>query len=191
MDECYDPAHPMTRTDCFHWRARALDYVRSLGLAISSEEPVDQFIPHLDFAHWADVPRWQFMRGEPIGIPVPLHNLVYHDALLLPSVYDYAYDKDLRTEYLLRGLAEVEIPYGRYHWDKVKQLEHARLMAELHAEWGTHELVDHQLLEGDGSVQAFIYPEGSIQIDLARQRYRIQGSEKDTGGWMSIKDKQA
>jgi hypothetical protein len=191
LDECYDPAHPMTRTDCFRWRAKAMDYVRNLGLAISSEEPVDQFIPHLDFAHWADAPRWEFMRGDPIGIPVPLHNLVYHDALLIPSVYDYGYDKSLRTEYLLRGLGEVEIPYGRYHWDKAEQLEHARLMASLHAEWGTHELVDHRLLESDGSVQAFVYPEGSIQIDLAGQRYRIDGSNVDTDGWMSAKDAEA
>lgn len=186
VDECYDPAHPMTRTDCFRWRAQALDYVRSLGLAISSEEPVDQFMPHLDFCHWADAPRWEFMSGEPLGIPLPLHNLIYHDALLLPAVYDYGYDQSLRTEYALRGLAEVEIPYGRYHWNQPSQLKHARLMATLHAEWGTHELVDHHLLEADGSVQAFIYPEGSVQIDLARQRYRIQGGACDTGGWVCV-----
>jgi len=186
LDECYDPAHPMTRADCLRWRAEALEYVRGLGLAISSEEPTDQFIPHLDFCHWADAPRWEFMTGEPIGIPVPLHNLVYHDALLTPAVYDAGYDGDLRAEYALRGLAEVEIPYGCYHWDQPSQLTHAKLMAALHAEWGTHELVDHRLLEADGSAQAFVYPEGSVQIDLIQQQYRIQGGKHRTDGWIGI-----
>ena len=88
MDECFDPAHPMTREDCYRWRAAGLDYVRSLGLAISSEEPVDCFVPHLDFAHWADYPRHGFMKGDYLGIPIPIHTLVYHDALLLPAVFD-------------------------------------------------------------------------------------------------------
>jgi hypothetical protein len=186
LDECYDPAHPMTRTDCLRWRAQALEYVRSLGLAVSSEEPVDQFVPHLDFCHWADAPRWQFMSGPPIGIPVPLHNLVYHDALLTPAVYDAGYDGSLRNEYALRGLAEAEIPYGRLGRDQPSQFAHTRLMAALHADWGTHELVDHQLLEANGSIQSFVYPNGSVQIDLARQRYRICGGRLQTDGWVAL-----
>ena len=44
LDECYNIEHPMTREDCYRWRAAGLDYVRGLGLPISSEEPVDCFI---------------------------------------------------------------------------------------------------------------------------------------------------
>ena len=183
MDECYDIGHPMTREDCYRWRTEALDYVRSLGLAISSEEPVDHFVPHLDFAHWADSPRVDFMRGDHLGVPVPLHNLVYHDALLLPAAFDYAYDPALRLTYFLQGLAQVEIPYGKIAWDDQESFAQVNLMAQLHRAWGTQELVGHKLLEADGSVQEYVYPEGKISIDLHEGRYRIEGGPLATEGW--------
>jgi len=132
LDECYDPQHPMTREDCFRWRAKALDYVRSLGMAISSEEPVDCFIPHLDFAHWASYPCEEFMRGEYLGIPIPLHTLVYHDALLLPAVFDYARSQEMRARHFLEGLSQVEIPYGKIDWDRRELFEKVDILARLH-----------------------------------------------------------
>lgn len=187
MDECFDPAHPMTREDCFHWRARMLDYVRELGIAISSEEPVDHFMSHVDFCHWADFPRWQFMRGDPMGIPTPLHNLVYHDSLLLPAVWDYGYDPSLRGEFFLQGLAQVEIPYARLDWNKPEDFANAHLMSKLHAAWGTHELIGHRLLDDVGRVQEFTYPEGAITIDLNAMRYRIQGGPCATTDWVQAR----
>jgi len=184
MDECFNPLHPMTREDCYRERARMLDYVRSLGIAISSEEPVDHFMPHLEFCHWADVPRVGFMRGEPLGVPVPLHNLVYHDSLLLPSVWDYGYDPELRRENYIRGIAQVEMPYAHADWTSAEQFAPAHAMANLHRAWGTHELVAHRLLDDAGSMQEFIYPEGSVTIDLAAMRYRIEGGKQATDGWV-------
>ncbi|MHB9034425.1 MAG: DUF5696 domain-containing protein [Anaerolineae bacterium] len=185
MDECFNPSHPMTREDCFNWRAKMLDYVRELGIAISSEEPVDHFMPHLDFCHWADFPRFEFMRGEAIGIPVPLHNLIYHDSLLLPAVWDYGYDPSLRSEFFLQGLAQVEIPYARPSWTKREDFANTHFMARLHAAWGTQELVAHQLLDASGRVQEFVYPEGSVAIDLDKMSYRIQGGPCATDGWVT------
>ncbi|MCE5260190.1 MAG: DUF5696 domain-containing protein [Chloroflexi bacterium] len=185
MDECFAPNHPMTREDCFIWRAKMLDYVRELGIAISSEEPVDHFMPHLDFCHWADFPRFEFMRGEALGIPAPLHNLVYHDSLLLPAVWDYGYDPALRSEFFLEGLAQVEIPYARPEWGTREEFTDAQFMARLHQAWGTHELLAHRLLDTDGHIQEYIYPEGSVAIDLEHKSYRILGGPCATDGWVS------
>ncbi len=185
MDECFAPNHPMTREDCFIWRAKMLDYVRELGIAISSEEPVDHFMPHLDFCHWADFPRFEFMRGEALGIPAPLHNLIYHDSLLLPAVWDYGYDPALRSEFFLQGLAQVEIPYARPEWGKREEFTNAQFMARLHQAWGTHELLAHRLLDADGRIQEYIYPEGSVAIDLQHMSYRIQGGSCATDGWVN------
>lgn len=186
LDECFDPHHPMTREDCFRFRAKALDYVRSLGLAISSEEPVDCFTQHLDFAHWADYPREQFMVGEYLGIPVPVHSLVYHDALLLPAVFDYGRVGDLRARHFLEGLSQVEIPYGKITWDRAERFRDVDILAKLHAAWGTHELVNHRLLDADGMVQEFEYPEGKVSVDLKELRYRIEGGPVMTDGWQAV-----
>ena len=186
MDECFDPAHPMTREDCYRWRAAGLDHVRNLGIAISSEEPVDCFIPHLDFAHWADYPRTGFMRGDYLGIPVPIHSLVYHDALLLPAVFDYGATPENRARAFLEGLARVEIPYGSMEWDRPEQFRNVDLMASLHQAWGTAELRNHRLLDAEGLVQEFEYPDGAVTVDLRDLRYRIDGGPVATDGWESV-----
>lgn len=186
MDECYDPAHPMTREDCFRWRAAGIDYVRKLGLVISSEEPVDCFIPNLDFAHWADYPRAAFMKGEYLGIPVPLHTLVYHDALLLPAVFDYGGSPENRPRHFLEALGRVEIPYGRISWQNREDFRNVDMLAKLHEAWGTAELVSHRLLDSDGMIQEFEYPEGKISIDLNALRYRIEGGPLETDDWAQV-----
>ena len=186
MDECYNPAHPMTREDCFRWRAEGINHVRKLGLVISSEEPVDCFIPHLDFAHWADYPRESFMRGEYLGIPVPLHTLVYHDALLLPAVFDYAGSPENRPRHFLEALGRVEIPYGRISWQSKEDFRNVDMLAKLHEAWGTEELVSHRLLDSDGMIQEFEYPDGKISIDLNEMRYRIEGGPLETEDWTEV-----
>ncbi|MBM3187373.1 MAG: hypothetical protein FJZ90_01465 [Chloroflexi bacterium] len=173
LDECYDPRHPTTREACYRWRAEAMDFVRELGLAISSEEPADCFIPHLDFAHWNGYPRRPTTTGEYLGIPVPLHNLVYHDALLLPALYAYRRTA-LSARDFLEGLAQVEIPYGNVAWERPEDLVGANQMAALHRAWAMHELVDHRLLDETGMVQEYEYPEGAVAIDLTALRYRIE-----------------
>lgn len=186
MDECYDPAHPMTREDCFRWRAAGIDYVRNLGLAVSSEEPVDCFVPHIDFAHWADYPRTGFMGGEYAGIPVPLHSLVYHDALLLPAVFDYGGTPENRPRHFLEALARVEIPYGKLTWKRKEDFKFVDMLCALHKAWGCAELLAHRLLDSDGMVQEFEYPEGSVSIDLNELRYNIAGGPLATRGWIGL-----
>ncbi|MCB1127960.1 MAG: hypothetical protein KDM81_15810, partial [Verrucomicrobiae bacterium] len=80
-DECYAPEHPVTRTECLRYRGESLDSVRSWGGVVSSEEPSDWSIPHLDLVHHGPYAlRPDPGHGPAMGIPVPLFNLVYHDA---------------------------------------------------------------------------------------------------------------
>jgi hypothetical protein len=183
LDECYDVRHPTAREDCFRWRAKALDYMRGLGMAVSSEEPADCFVPHLDFVHWNGYPREPGMVGDYLGIPVPLHSLVYHDALLTPSLFDYRSSGN-RGQYFLEGLSQVQIPYGNIEWSDQAQFAQVDVLAKLHSAWATHELLSHRLLDSDGMVQEFEYPEGRISIDLRSLRYRIQGGPFATDGWI-------
>ncbi len=185
LDECHDPRHPMTREDCYRWRAEALEHMHRLDMAVSSEEPADCFIPHLDFAHWNGYPREKTGPLGYLGVPVPLHNLVYHDALLLPSQYRYAHPTPRDAQLFLEGLAQVEIPYGQIGWAQPEDLRGAQLMARLHAAWGTSELTNHRILDSTGAIQEYEYPEGRVLVDLGSCRYRIHRGPEATDGWLS------
>ena len=126
------------------------------------------------------------MAGDYLGIPAPLHNLVYHDALLLPAVFDYGRTAEDRSRHFLEGLSQVEIPYGRITWERPEDFRHVDLLASLHAAWGTAELVGHRLLSAEGWAQEFEYPEGKIAVDLKDLRYRIEGGPMATGDWERI-----
>jgi len=184
LDECYDPRHPTTREDTYRWRAQAFEHMRSLGMAISSEEPADCFIPHLDFVHWNAYPRDK--DGNYLGIPVPLHSLVYHDALLMPAHFDYGRASGSRAQDFLEGISQVAIPYGSVEWDRPGQFREVDVLARLHGAWATHELLDHRLLDEGGMLQEFEYPEGKVLIDLERLRYRIEGGPGATEGWVDV-----
>ena len=183
LDECYDARHPTTREDCFRARARAFDHMRGLGMAVSSEEPADCFVPHLDFVHWNGYPREPGTGGDYLGIPVPLHSLIYHDALLTPSLFDYRSSEE-RARYFLEGLSQVQIPYGNIEWSSQGQFEQVDVLAKLHSAWATHELLGHRLLDADGMIQEFEYPKGKVSIDLKRLRYRIEDGPVATDGWV-------
>ena len=112
-DECYNPEHPATRADCLRYRGECLDFIRASGGVVSSEEPADWAIPHIDLVHhgpYALVPNPG--RGPAMAIPVPLFNLVYHDALLLPwSLAKGAWGIPQNDLGYLHGLANAGMPY--------------------------------------------------------------------------------
>ena len=84
-DECANPAHPMTRSECLNYRLSCFAWLNANGILPSSEEAADWSIPQLVFCHYAP---YSFMMQRPgsarKGIPVPLYNLVYHDCLIIP-----------------------------------------------------------------------------------------------------------
>ena len=85
-DECYHPEHRMNRTDCYEARRKCFDYIRDKFGIVSSEEPVDWAVRSLHLVHHA---MWG-VDGErnTFAQPVPLFNLVYHDALVYQLQYD-------------------------------------------------------------------------------------------------------
>lgn len=86
LDECFNPAHPVTREQCAQMRRECLDYLTSRGIIPSSEEAIDCISPSLVLCHHA--PYYTVdLGGAPsdcAGIPIPLFNLVYHDCIVIP-----------------------------------------------------------------------------------------------------------
>lgn len=177
-DECYNPEHPVTREQCLVNRGDCFDFIRSRVGVISSEEPADWSIPHLDLVHHAPFALSPGPgEGPAMGIPIPLFSLVYHDALLLPwSLGKGAWgipEKDLGY---LHGLANAGMPYLSMSPgpDEIKQV---RTMCGLHQRLAFAEMTDHRFLDDSHRRQQTSFADGTkITIDLDKDSFEISPS---------------
>ncbi len=84
LDECHNPAHPMTREQCAIARNECLHYLTSRGIIPSSEETLGCMMESQVLCHHAPFYTTSFEGGDAVGIPLPLYNLVYHDCVVIP-----------------------------------------------------------------------------------------------------------
>ncbi|MCY2950702.1 MAG: DUF5696 domain-containing protein [Planctomycetota bacterium] len=148
-DECYHPEHRVTRGECLRHRGECLDLIRALEGVVSSEEPADWAIRHIDLVHHAPFGLDPNPGGgEAMGVPAPLYSLVYHDALIVPwflSKGGWGIPKN--DSAYLHGMLNAGIPYVSTHADE-KELEKVRRMCGLHRRVGMVEMVGHEMLGG-------------------------------------------
>ena len=174
-DECYNPLHPATRSDCLQYRGLCLDFIRAMGGVVSSEEPADWAIPHLDLVHhgpYALVP--DPGRGPAMGIPIPLFNLVYHDALLLPwSLGKGEWGIPQNDLGYLHGLANAGMPYLSLFPDEPHK-EQVRTMCALHRRVALAEMTRHEFLDGSYRKQRTTFSDGTtVTIDLDADTFEV------------------
>lgn len=174
-DECYAPDHPVTRTECLRLRAECFEFVRSYGGIASSEEPSDWSVPSLDLVHhgpWMRDPHPG--EGAAMGIPIPLFDLVYHDALLLPwSLERGAWGIPPTDLGFLHGMAHAGMPYLSIT-PTPAELRQVRAMCAVHKRLALAELIGHVFVGGNLRRQRFTYSDGTeITIDLDTDRHAI------------------
>lgn len=175
-DECYQAEHPVTRTECLRWRGECLDSVRAWGGVVSSEEPSDWSVKHLDLVHhgpFALNPNPG--KGPAMGIPVPLFNLVYHDALLLPwSLERGAWgipEKDLG---FLHALANGGMPYLGLN-PSPEELDRVRAVCALHRRVALLEMTRHEFLDPGRRRQRTTFADGTrVTVDFDRDTWEVE-----------------
>lgn len=125
-DEDWNERHPATRSDNLRERALCYTWVRErLGL-VGTEAACDWTIP---YAHISSPLR----PAKPI--PVPLFNLVYHDAILT------TYDPDDLHGFLNGGLPQAGLAEIERNRERVREL------AALHERVALLELTNHEFLD--------------------------------------------
>lgn len=174
-DECYNPEHPVSRIDCLKYRGNCLDFIRANGGVVSSEEPADWAIPHIDLVHhgpYALEPNPG--RGPAMGIPVPLFNLVYHDALLLPwSLGKGAWGIPENDLGYLHGLANAGLAYLSLNPSE-EELVRVRTMSALNERVGLLEMTNHEFLDESCRKQRTTFADGTkVTIDLDSDTFEI------------------
>ncbi len=146
-DECFHPEHPVSRGESLQLRLACWRLIRSFWGIASSEEPCDWALGELDLVHhgpWPLSPNPG--RGPALGIPVPLFNLVYHDAVVIPWLAEQARggwgcpDDDISW---LHALANGAVPYFNFS-DSDEQLRAKQVICDLHRRVGCLEMTDHR-----------------------------------------------
>jgi hypothetical protein len=115
-----------SRAACFRW-VRA-----NLGL-VGTEAAADWVIPYVDYG--------SSNPGRGRAIPVPLYELVYHDAIILPYGIQPAGDDSLEG-LLCGGVPQLGQAEGMSEGD----LQAAHRMATLNARVGLSEMTHHEFL---------------------------------------------
>lgn len=175
LDECCDPAHPMTRRECSEYRNECFHYIAQHYGIVSSEEPLSGTVDALALCHHAPYPTAPTLaRGKARGIPVPLFNLVYHDCILIPwnlAEGEESVMPDGKSGFLYAllngGMGYLPIePTG-------EELEKAQITGRLHALVADQEMVLHEFPDGTQEQQRTVFANGiAVEVDFRDGSYR-------------------
>lgn len=181
IDECFNPLHPITRRECIEKRAEALRYLSSKGYLVSSDEPVDCVINELEMvaqASYSLIP--SMSSGISNGVSVPLFNLVYHDALIMPWFYPYEKkgwwgipntDASYSHAFLTASPMAIQIPEKK---DIQKMLPDLKRLCELCKKLAFTPMVRHEFDEKNPRIQRTYFEDGTvIEVDFNTTRTEI------------------
>jgi hypothetical protein len=158
-DEDFNPNHPSSRTDSMNARVAVLRWVRhNLGI-VGTEAGSDWLVPYVDYT------TQRFNRGANTGtdpdhqdaIPVPLYELVYHDAVVTAAT-----PNNLRS--LLYG-NDPQMGYGRID----ANADQVRKMAALNARVGMLEMTNHEFLDAERQRERTTFADGTtVTVDWSK-----------------------
>ena len=143
---------------------------------VSSEEPADWAIPHLDLVHhgpFALDPNPG--HGPAMGIPIPLFSLVYHDALFVPwSLGKGAWGIPDSDFGYLHGIAHAGMPYLSIT-PSDEELKRVKMMCSINKRLAMVEMNNHKFIDTKYRIQETSYADGTkIIIDLDKNTYAVE-----------------
>jgi hypothetical protein len=176
MEESFQAAHPITRTECGEYRRECFELLKARGYVISSEEPADYLVKTLHLVHHG--PYSTFPNpggGDASGIPVPLFSLVYHDSILLPWEMgdDGGWGIPKGDAGWLHCLLNAGLPYvyPGAGLEFLARVEEARALAERCA---FSEMTQHEFLDDTFRKQRTTFADGTqIEVDFDAKTYEI------------------
>ena len=163
-DECTHPEHPVTRTEAKAYRAECFGYIRHAWGIVSSEEGQDWTIPYIDMVHHLPFSFAIDGSGDCQGVPVPLFNLVYHDALITPWASSHqpspgSWIPKNRIPYLC-GLLNAGIPYVSLD-ATAEDIADLQPWRELNKRVALLEMTDHRFLSDDRLEEETTFADGT------------------------------
>ena len=202
--ECYNLAHPMTRTDSKEWKMKLLDYVsHDNKLVTGCETGHDASVPFLHFFEgmlslgpyrvpdagrdieriWTNAPERvvKFQLGHVYRLP--LWELVYHECVVA-QWYWGDYNNKLPMLWDKRDLFNVlyatppMFMFNRKNWDANKErfAQSYKKTCPTVREVGYSEMTDHRFLTPDRNVQQTAFANGTtVTVNFGATPYQLPG----------------
>jgi hypothetical protein len=200
--ECYDPNHPMTRSDSKHWRMKLLKLVsEQFGMVTGSETGHDAAVPYADYFEGmlsltryrvpdagrnmeeilTDVPPdlVKFQVGP--AYRLPLWELVYHDCVVA-QWYWGDYNNKLPAIWHKRDLFNAlygtppMFMFNREKWEanKARFVQSYNATCPIARATGYAEMTDHEFLTPDRSVQRTRFANGvSVTVNFGDSPFTL------------------
>lgn len=172
LDECYNPAHLMTRTNCKEYRLRCFAYLNSKGIMPSSEEVNLWALKELVFCHYAPYAN-QLRPNANCGYPIPFFNRIAHDCVIIPWILDN--DRDLKLAkinggigYCLRDGAYPNVD-GSFEVNPeiAKGVERSKELAMLHKKVAYEPMISFEFINDNPLHQRAVFGDGTVvEIEL-------------------------
>ena len=213
-DVCWNPAHPMTRSDS---RAYRMDLLRLLGddfgLVVGSETGHDAAVPYCDYFEgmlslvdyrvpdsgnntgkiWTNVPPRVAKFQVGAAYRLPLWELVYHDCLCA-HWYWGDYNNKLPALWDKRDLFNVLYGtmgmyfFDRTQWEEKKDrfVRSYRITSPVARKTGYSEMLDHRILSADRLVQRTAFADGTVvTVNFGDKPFALpEGGELAAGGYL-------
>ncbi len=177
LEENYEKYCPVSRSECAKYRISAFQFLKSKGLIVSSEEPTDYIVSEIDLVHHG--PYWlnpSLEKGEKVGIPVPLFNLVYHDSLIIPwnSGEDGGWGIPIGDAGYLHCILNAGMPYLELSASKEK-ISKVLEICKIFKHCQLLEMTNHEFLNNNYRVQRTTFSDGTtITVDFDKKIYQVQ-----------------
>lgn len=163
-DEDFNPEHPTTRTEAMKGQAAMLNWSRqNLGIT-ATESGADWVIPFVDTVNSSGA------LGK--AIPIPLYNLVYHDAVIIAFGARNPNDQtNLLRGMLYGGVPEMPVAPTA---DDEKNLALIRQMAQLNKRIALTEMTNHEFLDKNFRQERTTFSDGTtVTVDWDKNSVAI------------------
>jgi hypothetical protein len=206
--EDFNPAHPCTLRDVYEGQNRCFADSRRAGIMPGAELARFWAMRDCDYWFYTDWSSDRLFNTEnkgcpgPVGVPVPLFELVFHDCYLAgfsgggyklyhPG-FDWWDDQHPRLYELLFVAAPCHnwLPEGAFPYDRIDAPEAEtrwawlRKMAALCVATKHAEMVSHEFLSDGYQRRRVKFANGVVaEFDMAHDRYKVTGAEGFTGEW--------
>ena len=184
LRECCDINHPLTRREDKEYRLKMLKYIsEELGMVGGSEGGVFWAMPHTHYMEG-------IVTHPKYGVPAPLFNLVFHDAVMSywHIIDSYAQSMDDKLLYdLLCGNPTNWTFNDKLYWQKRSKFgEVVRIASELHKQVALDEMTNHQFLTSDYLVQKSEFSSGrQVCVNFSSSDYKTkEGKIIKTKGYL-------
>ncbi|MCX8064515.1 MAG: DUF5696 domain-containing protein [Candidatus Hydrogenedentes bacterium] len=176
LEENYEKFCPISRSECAKYRASSFYYLKSKGLIVSSEEPTDYLVSIIDLVHHG--PYWispSLEKGEKVGIPIPLFNLVYHDSLIIPwsTSENGGWGIPTGDPGYLHCILNAGMPYLSVNADE-QEIQRILEICKIFKHCQLLEMTNHEFLDENFRVQKTTFSDGTtIIVDFDQRTYKV------------------